>query len=362
MNKIAIFLLAGVIGGCAVDVAPKSTGGDRADRTIETSYEYGSIANECYSKLVVWSDYDKTLELVKDAYHAKEYQSVEDALSCLSESTSEFPSGKPGSVAVYWFFRGEMHAPGADEEDKLRIEEWRKTVPDSKFAGFADLRFSYSQAWNARGTRFANDTKEDQFKRFKKQLLETETLILSKENTLKDTPISYNLLMAVTLDTNGTQSSAMEVFDYGVAKWPNYYDFYEVFLTRLVPKWGGSWNSVDEFINFWAKSLVQTEENTMYARLYYNVHKHNRIDPRSTLVDWTKLKPSLVNLYTRFPTVEYLTVASSYACLYADPRFYNSVINKTDLSTSEYWLGEMSKEACDSYMNSIPQEPREATQ
>lgn len=306
-------------------------------------------ANDCSTKLINWSNYNETLDLIRSSYHAGDYQSVEQSLSCLLESKNAFTSGKPGSVAAYWFFRKEMHAPGANEEDKFRIDRWKQAVPRSKFAEFADLRFSYSQAWNARGTKYANETSEDQFMRFKKKLLETEALILSGKNGLKETPISYNLLMAVTLDTNGTQSSAIEVFNYGVKNWPNYYDFYEVLLTRLVPKWGGSWEQVDGFINYWASNLQQAEENTVYARLYHNVHKHNRIDPRSTLVDWSKLKPSLVNLYEKYPAKEYLAISASYGCIYGDRDFYNRVVNDNNVVTSKDWIGGASKEACDSF-------------
>lgn len=308
-------------------------------------------ANDCSTELINWSDYSETIELIEKSYHNGEFQSVEQTLTCLSESKNTFTSGKPGSIAVYWFFRNEMHAPGADEEDKSIIDKWKRAVPGSKFADFAELRFSYSQSWNARGSKYANKTKEVQLKHFKQKLLETEALILSEQNGLKETPISYNLLMAVALDTGGTQSSAMDVFNYGVTHWPNYYDFYEVLLTRLVPKWGGSWESVDGFINYWAANLQQTEENTIYARFYHNVHKNNRVDPRNTLADWSKLKPSLVNLYEKYPAREYLAVAASYGCIYGDRDFYNKVVIENNVVTSEDWISGTSREVCDSHYN-----------
>ena len=313
---------------------------------------FSVFANNCSTGLINLSDSNETLEMIQKSYHAGEYKSVEQALACLLESKKTFTSGKPGAVAVYWFYRNEMHAPGANEEDRFRIDRWKQAVPGSKFAKFAELRFSYSQAWNARGENYANETTENQFKRFKQKLVETEALILSEKNDLKETPISYNLLMAVTLDTDGTQSSAMDVFNYGVTKWPNYYDFYEVLLTRLVPKWGGSWERVDGFINHWASKLQQSEENTVYARFYHNVHKNNLIDPRSTLADWSKLKPSLVNLYTKYPAKEYLAIAASYGCIYGDRDFYNRVVTKNNVVTSNDWISGTSKEACDSFFNS----------
>jgi len=328
---------------------------------IILSFSFSLQAQECSSKLVDWSDYNRTLGLLKSAYRSGDFQSVESALSCLMADKNTFTSGKSGAVAVYWFFRKEMHAPGANEEDKSRIDNWKKAVLGSPFAEFAELRFSYSQAWNARGAEFANETREDQFKRFKKKLLETEKLILSKENKFKETPISYNLLMAVALDTNGTQTTAMDAFNYGVTNWPSYYDFYEVLLTRLVPKWGGSWEEVDGFINYWATNLQPTEANSIYARFYYNVHTHNRIDPRSTLVDWQKLKDSLISLYSKYPTQEHFEIAASYGCIYGDKDFYTNVVTKNNVISSAFWISGSSKESCDNYINSIPNKKHQRT-
>lgn len=321
-----------------------------------------SYAKGCSSKLIDWSNYNRTLEEIKTSYHKDDYRSVDQALSCLMSSNTTFPSGKPGSVAAYWFFRNEMHAPGADEEDQNRVINWKNSIPESEFADFAGLRLSYAQAWNARGNKYANKTREDQFASFKQKLLETEKLILSNKNSLKNSPISYNLLMAVTLDTDGTQSSAMDVFNYGVSNWPNYYDFYEVLLTRLVPKWGGSWEDVDGFINYWATNLEESEGGSIYSRFYHNVHKHNRIDPRTTLADWSKLKASLISLYGKYPVIEHHAIASSYACIYSDYDFYKKVIDENKVPTSIHWISGTSKEACDSYFNSMPNKSSKGTQ
>ena len=311
-------------------------------------------AQECSSPLIKWRDYDQTLINLSTAYNNESYVLIESALNCLMNSKTTFTSGKPGSVATYWFYRNEMHAPGADETDELRIRTWKKTIKNSPYANFAELRLLYSQAWNARGTKYANDTSEDQFKRFEEKLLFTEQAILSEKNQLKDTAISYNLLMAVSLDAQGAKTSPATVFEAGVSKWPNYYDFYEVFLTRLVPKWGGSWEQVDAFISYWSKKLQHREKNSIYARLYYNVHFHNQVNPHSTKVDWNRLKPSLISLYTRYPVKTHYEIAASYACIFTDYSFYKQLTSINKVASSKAWLPGSSIEQCDEYFKSLP--------
>lgn len=311
-------------------------------------------AKECKSTLIDWNDYEKTLYSLKTAYYNEDYFSIESAFDCLMMSKKTFISGKPGSVATYWFFRNEMPGPGADEQDELRIKKWKTVIQNSPYANFSGLRLMYAQAWNARGSKYANETSEYKFKRFREKLLLTESAILSEKNKLKDTAISYNLLMAVTLDTRGTKTSPLQAFEIGVANWPNYYDFYEVFLTRLVPKWGGSWKKVDDFINYWDKKLQEQESKSLYSRLYYNVHSHDNVNPHSTRADWSRLKSSLVALYTTYPAKTHFEIAASYACYYSDYSFYNKLISEHKVGNSEAWLSGSNVERCNEYFESLP--------
>jgi len=310
-------------------------------------------AEECSSILIDWSNYDKTLDSLSSNYKSENFLAVDSAIDCLMTSKNTFVSGKPGAVATYWFFRNEMHAPGANAEDVKRIEKWKSAVKGSEYANFAELRLMYSQAWNARGTKYAGETSADQFKRFKEKLLLTEKAILSDKNKLKDTPISYNLLMAVALDTNETKTSPTEIFEGGVSNWPNYYDFYEVLLTRLVPKWGGSWEKVDGFINHWDKKLQIEEGSSLYSRLYYNVHKHNQVNPHHTKAEWDKLKPSLIALYTNYPDQSHYEIATSYACYFGDNDFYKKLIKEHKVQNSSHWLAGATIDACNKYLSTL---------
>jgi hypothetical protein len=65
---------------------------------------------------------------------------------------------------------------------------------------------------------------------------------------MRNSPIFQNLLLAVVLDMPKSRVKPLAVFEEGVRRWPEYYDFYEVSLTRLGPMWGGSWDAVDQFM------------------------------------------------------------------------------------------------------------------
>lgn len=128
------------------------------------------------------------------------------------------------------------------------------------FVRFAELRLRYAMAWNARGADVAGNVPTEGWRLFNEGLAQTEQAILAAPAELKDSPILQNLHLAVVQDISESKTSPRAVFEEGVRRWPDYYDFYEVALTRLVPKWGGSWDAVDAFIAHWSKGLAKTSD------------------------------------------------------------------------------------------------------
>ena len=309
-------------------------------------------SKSCSSNLIDWGNYSATLSSLRSHYYDEDFIAVDRAIDCLVNSGETFSSGKQGAAAVYWFYRKEMPSPGSNEEDILRINKWNDAIKNSPYASFASLRLMYSQAWNERGNRYVIKTPQEKLKNFRKKLLLTESAILSRENPLKESAISYNLLLAVTLDTYGTKSLPIDIFNKGVESWPNYYDFYDVFLSRLTPKWGGSWQKVEDFISHWDIKLEERENRSLYSRLYYTVHKSNRVNPLKTKADWKRLKSSLTALYTQYPTKKHIEIATSYACYYSDYEFYNSLLSQKNVSFSKAWLRGTSIEKCNAYFSS----------
>jgi len=268
-------------------------------------------------------DYDDTVQRLRRLYQGRKFVELDATLACLLRGSSRFGSGRTGSSAVYWMFRRQMPAPGASQGEVAHIQDWRQQQPDSIFAEFADLRLKYAMAWNARGTSYAREVPDAAWKAFSQGLVDTEHAVLQARKELRQTPIWQNLLLAVVLDMKNSQSEARVVFEDGAKHWPNYYDFYEVALTRLVPRWGGSWEEVETFIDHWSARLRSNEGDSLYARLYASVIA-NGASPRETQLRWPRMKRSLDDLITRYPDPTHKNVAASFACAYNDSTYFKA--------------------------------------
>lgn len=268
-------------------------------------------------------DHDEMVERLRGLYRSQKFDVLDAMLACLMRNSSRFTSGRMGSSAVYWMFRRQMPAPGTNLGEIQYVQAWRQQRPDSIFAEFSHLRYKYSMAWNSRGSGYAQGVSEDRWKVFHQGLADTERALLAASNPLRQTPIWHNLLFATVFDVKDSQTTPRAVFEEGVKRWPTYYDFYEVGLTRLIPRWGGSWEEVDEFVDYWSTQLQASEGSSLYARLYVSVLKSGAA-AHETKINWARMKLSLDDLIARYPDPVHRNVAASLACAFGDPAYYKS--------------------------------------
>jgi hypothetical protein len=202
-------------------------------------------------------------------------------------------------------------------------------------------------AWNARGSDVARKVPKEGWRLFNEGLAQTEQAILAAPAEIKDSPILQNLLLAVVQDMSESKTSPRAVFEEGVRRWPEYYDFYEVALTRLVPRWGGSWEAVDAFIVHWSKRLAMTEGDSMYARLYMSVISAGA-NPGETRISWPRMKSSLEDLVSRYPDTSHKNLAASYACGYQDIAYLKTALQRirAEELAPTVWLLGTDPESC----------------
>jgi len=323
---------------------------------LNLSLSQFSFANErkplenCDGIYIDWKNYQSTVDALRLIFRKENFEMLEKKLYCLTDSSRYFVSGEAGSSAAYRVFRKEIFTGVNVNKISAKISAWKSQIPGSSFIYFAKARLKYAEAWGYRGTRYANYTPKEQIDLFQSTLAEAERAVLSSDNPLKGTAISNNLLLAIILDSNQPISDARTVFDNSVKKWPRHFAFYELILSRIVPKWGGSWQAVDQFISFWSKQKNEPDDVSMYARLYYGIHKSG-YSLEKTKVNLEVLKTSLVSLNEKFPSTKHKIIAASYACHYKDYQafmLFSKELSSVAKQRKNYWLKGTTQAICDS--------------
>jgi hypothetical protein len=314
----------------------------RPARCFESNSE-----NDSACVLDNWPTWDATLQRVAHLYNIENFVLLDRAMHELVSSEKRFVNGDSPAGAVYWAFRRLIPAPGSEQHHQVMLSRWKAAVPTSYFVAFVQARILYADAWNARGSGFVGSVSKESWELFRIRLQEAEQVLRDAPQALKDTPLWHNLLLAIVQDGPRNASEADAVFEDAVSRWPTYFDFYEVRLTRLVPQWGGSWDQVESFITKWSIELARTEGSSLYARLYVSI-KNQGYSPEQTAMNWARMNASFKDLTNRYPSPNFKNLYASYACFARDKATFSAAMRK--LSRGELnprdWLSGHSYEAC----------------
>ncbi len=257
------------------------------------------------------------IQRVRQLYRSEQFDQLERVFQELVRDDVRFASGDSKASAAYWAIRRELPAPGVKPGEIERINKWKAQYPDSAFAEFAECRYWYSTAWNARGTSYANKVGDAAWDAFGSNLRKAEGCLMGARPALKATPLWHNLLLAISQDLDEPKKAPDAILEEAAAEWPQYYDFYELRLTRLTPSWGGSSEAVERFISKWSTQQAKLEGDSLYARLYIWMETQG-VPPEETATHWPRLKASLRELIARYPDPGFRNSLASYSCRVGD--------------------------------------------
>ena len=304
-------------------------------------------ADPCAGKeLVDWSSQAETIYRLQVANINERFRAMDEAMACLSGSTRAFAGGESASSAIYTSFRSQPFPLGTPNQQAARTVKWTSET-GSIFAEFSALRQLYDAAWAVRGHEYAQGTAGNRMDAFSIGLAELETRMLAASPKLRDTAIWHRLLLAVSLEGSRPKSDPHQVFAESIRRWPEAYEFQQVMLAKLVPRWGGSWPAVDAFVKQWASRATPSQGESLYARLYVSVLQLG-YDPGDTLLDSRRMASSLRDWKRRYPSSDTYNVVASAACAIGDKQLFREVY--LGLKESEVrpttWLYRAQRQAC----------------
>lgn len=167
-----------------------------------------------------------------------------------------------------------------------------------------------------------------------------------------DNPVWYALSLDVGLDQSKDTEKLRAIFDAGVQNAPHYSPLYRHMLRILMPRWSGSYEDVDKFINAVYEKTAATHGYERYTQLYstYALMEGDDLDLfTDTPAFWSGMRTGFLGLVERYPTSDaVLNSFANFSCRAGDKAEYNrlrSVIGKRFSSVS--WTAKYSRESCD---------------
>lgn len=238
--------------------------------------------------------------------------------------TCVFDDGRP-RVAVIRDGYDQAFGRESDWSKSLaRVEYLKKKYPNEAFAAMAEVRYWSAYAWNARGGGYASSVSDDGWKLFRERLEKSEMVLLDTKPYAAQLPGWYDEMINVQSSLGRPEEERDQVFLEGVKRYPTYYPIYFTMLNYLLPKWGGTWRTVDN-LALWSVEHTRAQEGTtMYARLYWVVSGDPKVNLfKDTFASWPKMKRGFEDMMARHPKSKWnLNNFARFACMAGDKQTF----------------------------------------
>lgn len=241
--------------------------------------------------------------------------------------------------------------------EALRLTaEWRRAYPRSPLPTLIEAMAFEDWAWTARGSGYANSVSGAGWLLFSGRMEMAATSLSEAPASAGATPLWYQLSLELGIAQSKDLDGLRGIFDAGAARFPDYLPIYRQMLRALMPRWGGSYDKVDRFINAeYAKSAPRTGFE-LYARLYWIFAVLSGDDENiftDGSADWGSMKSGFQELIARYPQSDYLlNVFANFTCRVGDKTEYAALrpLVAARLSASA-WSGEFKLADCDGRMD-----------
>lgn len=159
-----------------------------------------------------------------------------------------------------------------DVEDpafEARLTGWVDQNRDDALPVLVRAKYYYDVGWFKRGRNFAADIQRDNMKAF---TIHMALALADVELALRlnpANPYAYQLRLSI-LRGSGKSDRMETAFNAAIAKYPGYYPLYDIFLTVLEPRWGGT---IDEMYGFVERYAAHAPERSPLKLLYLGLYR-----------------------------------------------------------------------------------------
>jgi membrane associated rhomboid family serine protease len=274
------------------------------------------------------------------------------ALADLEDGSSSF-SGDITGIDDYFEFSG-------IDANRLLIalSNWRRTVPTSPYPDVLEAMLYHTMAWKTRGSGYADSVSNDQWQAFAMQNEMAAAAIEDAELKGRLTPMWYPLAIDIGLDRKADAEYLRATFDAGVERFPGFERQYRSMMRTLMPRWGGSFESLEEFIRTVSERERLWTPDARYAFLHAQLAELEG-DETDLFADvggdWPRMKRGFEDLSQMYPRSDViLNRYLAFTCRAHDLAQYQAVRPRvTKRRAPSAWTRAITLESCDKDMEAI---------
>lgn len=210
------------------------------------------------------------------------------------------------------------------ERNQQKAKAWLEHSPRSTLAAITLARAYSWQAWEYRGSGYANTVSDEDMNRFLElNHLALRTLFAIAEQGRKDPNWWAELLLYALYGQTSREDYAKLTKD-AIAAFPHNHDIYFAISVSLLPQWGGSYKAIADLAALAVENTKTEQGQTFYARIYWSVyyglnHKGAAVFNHPE-VNWSRIRAGFEDLVKRYPDNFNLNYYARLACVAAQDK------------------------------------------
>lgn len=224
-------------------------------------------------------------------------------------------------VAVSDTFAGRKDVPDAyfvaQDTYSLALAQ---QFPQSPLVHVLHAQSLLSHAWSYRGTGLAHTVPPAAWADFERLVQRSAQYLARHAEVAFRTSDAHAVMIAIGRASGWPPDRLWALAQEGLKLNPQDDDLYFRVLTSLLPKWGGSAQGVDRFINEVVERTRATRGEEMYARLYawaaQQQFQHGVF--KDSGVQWARMKTGFDHWVSRYPDVGVRNRYAYFACMAQD--------------------------------------------
>ncbi len=296
----------------------------------------------------------------QELFMVGDYARLQSLLDQSLRSLENLPDGSSRLEALTGGLLNLFAYGGLEAEGALgHTADWRREIKGSVMAELAEAMALSEWAWAARGGGGANAVPAQAMALFEYRTEMARAALAEIAPKASTNPVWYALSLEVGLDQSKSVDELRTIFNQGVAQAPGYRPLYRRMLRILMPRWHGSYEDVDQFINQVRTTAADGRSYEHYALLYsdYAEMEGDDIDFfQDTRAFWSGMQTGFRGLVRRYPASDYwLNRFAHFACRAGDPDEYarlRDAVGKRFSATA--WTAKYSLESCDKTIAALP--------
>lgn len=235
-----------------------------------------------------WQDFPKTIERVSHLFMHDDYALVAWVENELGFNKEKFPSGEYRFEAFYLALTRQFI--GSDSYTEEMIKKW-SVAPNSGYMKLAQALNLYNDAWAIRGGGYAKTVSPEAWQLFYSKLAQANEELDKSSPQLKKMGPWYLLKLQIANLHSAHKSSRATLFDEATTAWPDFLPLYTLQMEYAQPKWGGSFDEMEQVALVAHKKTSKQFGAALYARAYERVFIHpDSHTLRDTKVNWKLMK------------------------------------------------------------------------